>query len=128
MKYSSTSLVYFKRGKGLPFPKDYILDKAKTNLHPKRDHLFRLLNRLGLRPRQLTTQELVQLFFEMYNPEVQGQILSTTQEYETPLVKPAAEFLEKAPFKTEPKATSPVSGAPPVPSAEPELVWCTFYR
>ena len=32
----------------LPFTKEYILEKAKANLEPKRDHLLRLFSRLGL--------------------------------------------------------------------------------
>ncbi|OGG25289.1 hypothetical protein A3A59_00455, partial [Candidatus Gottesmanbacteria bacterium RIFCSPLOWO2_01_FULL_42_10] len=42
--------------KGLPYPKDYILNRAQTVLTPKRDHLLRQLNRLGLKGTQLTTQ------------------------------------------------------------------------
>jgi len=83
-----------KKTADLPYPKDYIMEKAKNNLYPKRDHLFRLFNRLGLKSRQLSTQELVKFFFGIYNPEVEGQILSTPEDYQTPLVKPAANFLE----------------------------------
>src|SRR5574344_208181 len=32
----------------LPYTKEYILEKAKANLIPKRDHLIRLFSRLGL--------------------------------------------------------------------------------
>lgn len=63
----------FKKKKGLPFPKDYILEKAKIKLHPKRDHLIRQLNRLGLKARQLKTAELIKLFFEAYNPSEKSQ-------------------------------------------------------
>lgn len=54
---------------GLPFPKDYILQRAKTALIPKRDHLFRQLNRLGLKGHQLTTSQLIEYFYELFNPE-----------------------------------------------------------
>lgn len=110
-----------KKSKGLPYPKEYILDKAKTNLHPKRDHLFRLLNRLGLRSRQLDTQELVKLFFEIYNPDSHGQILSTPADYQTPMVKPAASFLQEtlpaSPASPPPQeaGSEPVSFLPPSP-------------
>lgn len=53
-------------------PKDYIIDRATTNLMPKRDHLLRLLARIGLKGRQLTSQELLQLFFDSYNPGMFG--------------------------------------------------------
>lgn len=55
--------------KGLPFSKDYIVSRAKTALIPKRDHLLRQLNRLGLKGEQLTTSQLVELFYELFNPE-----------------------------------------------------------
>jgi len=79
------------------YSKDFVLNKAKINLYPKRDHLFRLLNRLGLKSHQLDTQELVKLFFDIYNPDIHGQILSKTEDYQTPMVKPATNFWEKAP-------------------------------
>jgi hypothetical protein len=54
--------------KGLPYPKNYILDRAKTTLNPKRDHLLRQLNRLGLKGMQLSTQRLIELIHDIYNP------------------------------------------------------------
>jgi hypothetical protein len=50
-------------------PKEYIVDRAITNLAPKRDHLIRLLARIGLRGRQLNSVELLQIFFDLYNPD-----------------------------------------------------------
>lgn len=52
----------------LPFPKSYVLKKARVSLYPKRDHLIRQARRLGVELRQLTTPELVDLFFHIYNP------------------------------------------------------------
>lgn len=43
--------------------------KALVVLTPRRDHLIRQLNRLGLKGRQLTTVELVKLFYDIYNQE-----------------------------------------------------------
>jgi hypothetical protein len=54
---------------GLPYSKEYILDKAKSNLEPKRDHLMRLFARLGLETKQLDTKELIKLFYRTYNEE-----------------------------------------------------------
>lgn len=72
--------------KSLPFPKEYILNKAKTSLLPKADHLIRLLNRLGLHGEQLDTQRLIELFHHIYNPEITGQKPKNEDNYETPLV------------------------------------------
>lgn len=53
----------------LPFPKSYVIRKAKTALYPKRDHLVRQANRLQLKLRPLNDEELIKLFFDYYNPE-----------------------------------------------------------
>jgi len=70
-----------------PFSKDYIISRAKTSLFPKRDHLLRQLGRIGLKGRQLTTQELVELFYNIYNPTITGEKLAETTGYTTPLVE-----------------------------------------
>lgn len=66
---TSTLTSIIKQNKGLPFPKEYIVQKAKISLVPKRDHLIRLFNRIGLRTRQLENTELTRLFYEIYNGE-----------------------------------------------------------
>lgn len=64
----STKVLFGSKKKGLPYDKAYIYDKALTVLTPKRDHILRLLNRLGLRGKQLSSEQLVRLFFSIYNP------------------------------------------------------------
>ncbi len=66
-----TSLV--RKNKDLPFKKDYILQKAKISLVPKREHVTRLFNRIGLVTKQLETKDLIKLCYEIYN----GESLST---------------------------------------------------
>ena len=53
----------------LPFPKSYILKKATITLYPRRDHLIRQTGRLSIKLKQLTTSELVELFYDYYNPK-----------------------------------------------------------
>lgn len=53
----------------LPRPKKEIADRATINLLPKRDHLIRLLNRIGLKSHQMTSIELLKLFYAYYNPD-----------------------------------------------------------
>lgn len=60
----------------LPKPKSEIVEKALVNLSPKRDHLVRLLARIGLRAKQVTSSELLQIFFDNYN---RSQIGSRTK-------------------------------------------------
>lgn len=53
----------------LPFSKSYIIKKAQVALYPKRDHLMRQAGRLSLKLRQLTTGELIELIYDVYNPK-----------------------------------------------------------
>lgn len=94
-KQALTSAFSFSKKKGLPFNKEDLLQKAKTNLYPKRDHLLRQLNRSGLKGRQLNTQELIQLFFNIYNAEVKGQQLVSSKEYQAPIVEPISAKAKK---------------------------------
>lgn len=73
--------------KKLPFSKDYIVSRAKTALLPKRDHILRQLSRFGLRGKQLATQELVEIFFNLYNPSAIGEKLGDVSGYSRPLVE-----------------------------------------
>lgn len=71
----------------LPRPKNIILEKAKNNLLPKRDHLFRLLGRIGLQAKQLDTQQLLAFLYSYYNQEAIGQNLSQVRSYQSPIVQ-----------------------------------------
>lgn len=74
---------------GLPFPKNYILEKARINLAPKTEHLIRQLARIGLFAKKLNSQELVSLFYEIYNPnQAERQKISLDNQYDFPLVQP----------------------------------------
>ena len=73
----------------LPFAKSYILQKAKISLYPKRDHLLRQFSRMGLMGRQLSTHELISLFYEIYNPEIaESQKVTVGAEYTAPIIQP----------------------------------------
>lgn len=52
----------------LSFTKDYVIQKAKISLYPKRDHLVRQAGRLGITLKQLKTKELIQLCYRYFNP------------------------------------------------------------
>ncbi len=66
----SASVLFGSKKSGLPYAKSYIIERALIALLSKRDHLQRLLGRLGLRSSQLTNDQLIQLFFSLYNPEL----------------------------------------------------------
>lgn len=75
----SSSLLFSPKKGGLPYEKSYILDHAQTYLLPKRDHIIRLLARVGLRATPLSNEGLIKLFFSMYNPGGQAPDLSNMQ-------------------------------------------------
>lgn len=54
------------RKRSVPFPRDYIIKKAKTALFPRRDHLIRQTGRLGIRLKQLATEDITRLFSRIY--------------------------------------------------------------
>ncbi len=65
-----------------PFDLEYIEEKASMALYPRRDHIIRQFARIGLKASQLTTSELVTLFYTIYN---QGSISSTSVNPTTPV-------------------------------------------
>ncbi len=67
------------------------LDKAQIDLEPKLDHIAKEFRRIGIKVEQLTTQELVELYFDIYNPStVHGQRIRTgIEDYQTAIVNPA---------------------------------------
>jgi hypothetical protein len=70
----------------LPFTKEYILEKAKASLEPKRDHLIRLFSRLGLEIEPLNNKELIDLFYRTYNEETAAEQKIQNVNYQAPVV------------------------------------------
>lgn len=67
------------------------LEVAKTQLMPRVDHVIGEFNRLGVKCRMLNTQEIVELYFDIYNPStLHGQRIRTNiDDYKTAIVNPA---------------------------------------
>ena len=95
--------------KGLPFDKNYILEKAKNALYPKRDHILRQLARLSLKAAALSTSRLAQLYYEIFNPDSEGfaDISLGIREYLSPMVEPASSFAPR-PQETPDTVKQPV--------------------
>lgn len=77
---TTTSGLLKKKRTKLPLPPDQIIAKAKTALFPKRDHILRQLGRLSLRAKQMPTSELIELFYDIYNPKTESLPLQTKFE------------------------------------------------
>jgi len=61
--------------------REYVITRAKTSLYPKRDHLLRLLAKIGLKATVLQKQELTELFYNLYNPSATGRLLAPIESY-----------------------------------------------
>lgn len=70
----------------LPYSKEYIMEKAKASLEPKRDHIMRLFARLGLEVKPLNTKELIQLFYKIYNEDISVSQKVQSMDYVAPAI------------------------------------------
>ncbi len=61
--------------------KEYVISRAKTSLYPKRDHLLRLLTKIGLHASVLQNQPLAELYYNLYNPSATGRRLAPIESY-----------------------------------------------
>jgi hypothetical protein len=92
----STSPLSFASGgkKQVKYSKEYTIDRARNTLLPRRDHLMRQLTRLGLKANHLSTQQLIELFYDIYNPSTTGaqRLATRTNEYLSPIVSSSSEI------------------------------------
>ncbi|MEI7578733.1 MAG: hypothetical protein WCJ58_01685 [bacterium] len=68
--------------------KHSLVERAKVQLYPKRDHLTKQFKKMGLIASQLNKQELVRLYYTMYDPDKLGteHLDLTTNEITTSLI------------------------------------------
>ena len=80
-----------QHNKRISFNPDVVLKNGKIELLPKIDHVIKEFNRLGIKAKQLNKQELVELFFDIYNPTSNhGQRIRTSvDDYTSAIVSPA---------------------------------------
>lgn len=105
----------------LPSSAEDKIRKVTTLLEPRRDHLIRQLNRLGLKTKQLTTEGIIKLFYEIYNPPVTNATVLPPQNNikSSPLLKIPTPQIEIQPPKLRPIRTTlapqPAISIPPPP-------------
>lgn len=95
--------------------------KALTLLYPRRDHIIRQLARIGLKASQLNHDQLVRLFYDIYNFDPRNPVQNSLKAgqklvVQAPLVKPEAVQIVAQP--PTPLAEKPVVSAP-LPSPGP---------
>lgn len=123
----------------LPSSLEEKVNKVTTMLMPRRDHLMRQLNRLGLKPKPLISEEIIKLFYEIYNPPVvnsapetisagsaipgpQPAVKTTLRPLRTSLSQsptPAPSALQPTPVTPPITATAPAPVPPPIPQPSP---------
>lgn len=105
---------------GLTSSKENLKQKIKTVLLPRRDQIIRQLNRVGLSAAQLSGQELIRLFFDIYNGEVtlKPTAVEVTPQQIAVSLKPPQVTTPQAPTPTlEPPTTKPQTNIPVPPVA-----------
>lgn len=101
------------------FDKNYVIDKSKNILIPRRDHMMNQFARLGLKAIHLDTKELIHLFYSTYNSEsADGARVVETRDYTSAVIQ-AQGALPNAP-QVAPPAPQPVMQAAPAAVPVPE--------
>jgi len=91
-------LPQIKKKDTIQFDRAYVLERALTDLEPKRDHLIAQFGRIGLAARQLNTQELIQLLYTIYNPgSYEGQKMADTRSYTSAVVEASLSGIAQQP-------------------------------
>jgi hypothetical protein len=92
-----------------------IIEKGLGVLEPRRDHLIAQFNRIGLYARQLATQEIIEIFYNSYNPEAyEGQQITDSQSYTTAMVGAGA----NGDTQPTPSSRTPSPTESPLPQPE----------
>lgn len=67
-----------------------LLDEAKPRVYPKRDHLIKQFKKIGLVARQLTNDQLIRVYYSMYDPDRIGinKLQLATSEFTASMIKP----------------------------------------
>lgn len=119
------SLIRKQSSRGLPMEKGKIIEKAYNALEPKRDHLARLFGRIGLNTKQLTTKELIQLFYQIYNQESVLVGNSEALSQGGAIIKTVKSALKKQSVEVPPETikTSPQTAKQQPIVAKPESIY-----
>jgi len=85
-------------GQDPQFDKYALMEKAKNVLLPRRDHMISQFARIGLQAKQMTTKEIIQLFYVAYNAEAaEGVRVVDSKEYTTAAIQADEQSLPNQP-------------------------------
>ena len=108
------------------FDKNYVIDKSKNVLFPRRDHMLNQFARLGLRASHLDTKELIHLFYSTYNTEAsEGARVVETRDYTSAVIQAqgalpsAPQQMPVAPIQAQPMPATPMAPMESMPVAAP---------
>ena len=99
---------------GLISSKEILAQKIKTVLFPRRDQVIRQLSRVGLRTQQVSTEKLMELFFDIYNGEIWEEVLPTNLNLNAP--QPPPQKVSTTPAQTVAQAQDAA-----VPAQQPPI-------
>lgn len=102
----------FRLELGLTQSRQSLEQKIKTVLLPRRDQVIRQLNRVGLKATQLNKQNLLELFYDIYNGQIPIKSITEPVNPEQLAVK------LKSPKITTPQTTF---NPPPTPASNPPI-------
>jgi hypothetical protein len=93
-----------------------VIEKGIGVLEPRRDHLISQFNRIGLYARPLATQEIIEIFYNNYNPEAsEGQQITESQDYTSAMVNAGVvKPTERVIPSMQPAPPEPVNEMPPI--------------
>lgn len=111
---------------------DKNLQKAITLLIPRRDHVIRQLNRIGLKSTQLDDEALINLFYDIYNEQIDekpAQQQAQPEETQAGVATPSAEITPQPASPVAPTTPAPIpqqlpaSQPAPPPIVQPQQSW-----
>ncbi|MBI2337819.1 hypothetical protein HYU95_01415 [Candidatus Daviesbacteria bacterium] len=105
---------------GISASKEKLKQKIKTILLPRRDQIIRQLARVGLKANQLTKQELITVFYDIYNGEGPEQSINQSVNPAQLAVKLKSPQPAKQ-QQTEPKKPEPAQPAAPTSQPSPSV-------
>ncbi len=111
---------------GVGADKEKKLQKALTLLSPRIDHIIRQLGRIGLTAEPLTTEELIKLYYDVYNENIalNDAQLAAQEVTKPPTPQPQEQAppppLQRTPIPVVPKPEAPPQQAPVQVAAKPQ--------